>query len=549
MKITRIKEELESIEHSPEFEHSDVLKRFLNFVVTETIEGNGEQLKALVIAQAVFGRTADDEGAESVVRSAAVRLRSALAAYRARREDRNAVVITLPKGRYVPEFIFPEPAQPVFDGAEKPLAKPSQSFSVRRAAILIGLVFLGLAILATSYYLRTSRPELDIRLVVLPTQAVGTDADMLAQQAEYALVRQLAEIGLVTVIVPPGGQDPTKGSHFDLSLHTQVDANLGVLGWRLVRADGGIIWSASESLSRNGIVDIEDSTSRLAFRTLGENGAIPLALQKNFGTSFAGTVCKTRGQLLLYVQNDDHFNDMRRCLTEHLDAQPNDGNAWAVLSETLAARSRYYSTYSGSGYSAMVQEAVEAANRAAALSPDAYLTKAAQMRVALSSGQPWLFNSLQQQLRVQYPGDFQRHLRIASGLASLGQGHEALLVYKNVLASGISLDDRQGELALAYLASGDIEAAARHIEQEQSDQLYALLIKATIFHKIGRLEEARQTAERLITRYPDISQDFYPWLSGLGWAPSLLQDIAQSLAALGVDLDTPDVVSTAENEP
>lgn len=80
--------------------------QFLNYVVTETIECRADHLKALVIAQAVFHRNPDDEGAENAVRTAAVRLRAALTAYYAREAGNRRVVIKLPKGRYVPEFEF-----------------------------------------------------------------------------------------------------------------------------------------------------------------------------------------------------------------------------------------------------------------------------------------------------------------------------------------------------------------------------------------------------------------------------------------------------------
>ncbi|MGY3611535.1 hypothetical protein ACWGRJ_47735, partial [Bradyrhizobium sp. Lot11] len=54
-----VQQQLERILSSPEFRLPERARRFLEFVVTETLAGRRDYLKAFTIAQAVFGRDAN----------------------------------------------------------------------------------------------------------------------------------------------------------------------------------------------------------------------------------------------------------------------------------------------------------------------------------------------------------------------------------------------------------------------------------------------------------------------------------------------------------
>ncbi len=99
---------------SEAFANSKRLQRFLSYVVERSLEGSLGDLKEYNLALAVFDReTAFDPRVDSIVRVEARRLRQQLETYYQGpgREDR--VVITLPKGSYVPRFEarLPDPAR------------------------------------------------------------------------------------------------------------------------------------------------------------------------------------------------------------------------------------------------------------------------------------------------------------------------------------------------------------------------------------------------------------------------------------------------------
>ena len=77
-----IRVQLERILQSAGFRASDKQRKFLNFIVEETLEDRASQLKGYTIALAVYGRTESfDPQVDPIVRVEAGRLRRALEHY------------------------------------------------------------------------------------------------------------------------------------------------------------------------------------------------------------------------------------------------------------------------------------------------------------------------------------------------------------------------------------------------------------------------------------------------------------------------------------
>ncbi len=99
------RQQLERILASPTFQQVDRLKRFLSFIVTETIAGRGDQLKEYVVGVQVFGKESSfDPRTDPIVRVQARRLRARLARYYRGEGNNDETVIDLPKGGYLPVF-------------------------------------------------------------------------------------------------------------------------------------------------------------------------------------------------------------------------------------------------------------------------------------------------------------------------------------------------------------------------------------------------------------------------------------------------------------
>ncbi|MDE3195754.1 MAG: hypothetical protein KGN84_05390, partial [Acidobacteriota bacterium] len=100
-----IGEQLHRIGASATFRQVDRLKRFLEFVVLETIAGRGSHLKEYVLGVQVFDKDSSfDPRADPVVRVQARRLRARLAKYYQDEGSQDSLIIEMPKGGYAPVF-------------------------------------------------------------------------------------------------------------------------------------------------------------------------------------------------------------------------------------------------------------------------------------------------------------------------------------------------------------------------------------------------------------------------------------------------------------
>ena len=105
MDAKQVRLQLDRILASAAFAESERASCFLRFVVERKLEGLAHEIKESVIAIEVLGRTPSfDSKSDPIVRVEAGRLRDRLNAYYEAEGGADPVLISLPKGRYVPEF-------------------------------------------------------------------------------------------------------------------------------------------------------------------------------------------------------------------------------------------------------------------------------------------------------------------------------------------------------------------------------------------------------------------------------------------------------------
>ena len=100
-----VRQQLERLLASATFKQVDRLKRFLSFIVLESIGGRSTELKEYVIGVHVFGKEPSfDPRTDPIVRVQARRLRAKLVRYYQEEGASDEVIIDLPKGGYAPVF-------------------------------------------------------------------------------------------------------------------------------------------------------------------------------------------------------------------------------------------------------------------------------------------------------------------------------------------------------------------------------------------------------------------------------------------------------------
>src|ERR1043166_5973527 len=127
-----IQQQLSRILASKAFRQADRLKRFLTFIVNETMEGRAESLKEFTVGVEVFGKDRTfDARSDPIVRVQARRLRAQLDRYYAEEAAPDEPIIEVPKGAYAAVFKAPK-------GVQRDAAKWSASASlVRRNTVLV----------------------------------------------------------------------------------------------------------------------------------------------------------------------------------------------------------------------------------------------------------------------------------------------------------------------------------------------------------------------------------------------------------------------------
>jgi TolB-like protein len=103
---------LQKLLADPLFSLSDILKRFLVFIVKETLEGRSDQLKEYTIGIKVLRKPANfNPQMDAIVRIHACRLRRALNRYYEGAGHQDSLRISVPKGNYIPFFYESLPAR------------------------------------------------------------------------------------------------------------------------------------------------------------------------------------------------------------------------------------------------------------------------------------------------------------------------------------------------------------------------------------------------------------------------------------------------------
>ena len=554
-----VENELRAMFESDRFTNAPIVRAFLNYVVQEHLAGRSDQIKAYNIATAAFGRGADfDPTTDTIVRTTAGRLRNALKAYYDEHAGTPGVVIDLPKGTYVPSFEFPEAPEAAGVTQRHGFSPSRWRASNRGLTITCGILAMIMVALVAIFFWRSNDGPVARNLVihVQPVNSAGPKTQALARAIDLELSPALSRIRLARII-PPLKSPGTAETHpnadpndFVFTLRTSLTRESPpALHWQLIDSSSNfLVWASKEPLTKTDPASLDRVISKVAFQILGENGAVPMTLERYHGELFSNQACVSRAQLMRAVENSTIYPEMRACLEHTVSRHPNDASAWAILSTFYSVRTRYYKADEPAERTKILELASQAAARAGELAPQAYLTKVAFMQLALSQNRVGAFDELQEYIRTMYPGNIYLEMRIASRLTRLGRGSEALQIFDDARENwGINLRGLHAELALAHFVEGDYEQAYRLMARPTSDQLYVLLLKAAAMGKMGMKEEAAPVVNRLVSTYPDIRERFYPWLSGLNWCDPLLAELADGLATAGLIVET-DQLESRMNE-
>lgn len=271
----KVRRQLATIFGDASFASAARHRRFLEFVVEQTLAGNQTTVKEQVIGAEVFGREPDyDPRADAIVRVEAAKLRNRLAAYYEGPGKNDSVFIELPKGAYVPRFSF-RPA---------PGPQPNRRYAAAAAILLViaGAIWL-------VFRTRTpDRPPLaEIPSVaVLPFLNLSSDPENeyfsvgLTEQLTDTLTRVggLRVVSRTSAFAFKGKDGDVKDIGAKLGVAAVVEGSVRKSGDRLritaqlIQArDGFHLWSETFERQLSDVFQIQDEISQAVTRALKVN--------------------------------------------------------------------------------------------------------------------------------------------------------------------------------------------------------------------------------------------------------------------------------------
>ncbi|MBD9626779.1 MULTISPECIES: hypothetical protein [Ensifer] len=504
--------QLERIRLSAEFDAPDRDRKFLAYVIEETLAGRGDRIKAYSIATEVFGRDSSfDPQTDPAVRIEAGRIRRALERYYLVAGRSDPIVIRMPKGAYVPTFERRAEKQPAAvreSGMPPSDAAPVGWRHLRRillgaAALVCGLAGLsaGLLLLSGDNSTAAGRPNIP-KVIVTPFEDIsGTrQSAMMAQGLTDEVVSNLAKF---KEIVPVTVSDPLRTSAdqtYALEGRVRLEAERLRLVVRLIqRSDGAVVWANTydERLQSGDVIDQQARTAAAVSSAVAEPyGAIFQAsaaeLRRSVPEGWQAYACS----LTYYDHRGDIDPQSRRsaeeCLQRATRQFPTYATAWALLSMSyIDALSNGLDPSASAG---LLEQAGEAAAHAVDLAPFDVRALEAQMLVLFARGEVDAALAVGARALAINPNDTELAGAYGLRLAQSGQWDAGCKLLSDAIERNLGQTGvfERGLASCAYFA-GDYVAAERwaRLANPGANPADRVLLLA-ILGKLGKADQARE---------------------------------------------------------
>ncbi len=424
------REALDRILQSPDFHATPRSRRFLTYVVEETLAGRAERIKSFSIATDVFGRGSDfDAHSDPIVRLEAGRLRRALEQYylKAGRED--PLIISIPKGGYVPLIL---PRTKVETGARRALAKP-------RPILLGAVAALGLASAVSVVMSPPWRSDPTVpavpRLLVRPFEDLSRSGNSAAFTAglTHEIIGQVAKFkDIVTVEGREATSSAGDKARYELSGNVSLGEDTVRLQARVLKTeDSSVLWAQSyeADFEPSQVITIEKEIANQIATALGQPYGVIFRADAERVVAHAPDDWAAYSCTLSYYAYRANIDArthpaVRQCLEDAVARFPSYATAWALLSQTYIDEIRFGYPVGSSMSPTSLDRALAAARRAMEIDPQNVRALEAEMFALYFSGQVDASLSLGKHALATNPNDTELMGEYGSRLAVSGHWDE-----------------------------------------------------------------------------------------------------------------------------
>ena len=544
-----VRAQMRRILADPTLQASPRRRELLRFVVEETLAGRADRLKGFTIALAVFGRQDDfDPQSDPVVRVEARRLRRDLGSYYVTAGKRDPLVISIPKGGYVPHFEWRE-ADRARDGspdvdlsdsddeAASPTAAGGAFRGARRAAALIAAAIL---VVAGSAWLWLRAPDGTTAegadgpahgpaVIVLPFEALSAREDdrFLAAGVTQELITNLMRFPDFRLFSVPASfrqsasADPV---HLGRSLGVSYAVKGGIrsnasavrVSAQLVDArTSRVIWSETydRPLTPSDLLKVQGELAASIATTLGQ----PYGIVKNDLTerasgaanpSMSSYACVLRAYAYRRSFQAELYTPVLACLEAAVRHDPDYAEAWAMLGWLHLDAARFGWAPGGDTARAFA-EAFDAASKGVAADPTNVLALKALSSIDHYTGNFEEGERLAREALALNPNDPDTLAQLGWRLAVRGRFAEGIPYLERAIARTVSPPGWYYHLiAIDLYLRGDYEAMLSAAERSAVDGTgISQSLIAIAQGALGNPEAARQALARMAEISPLLGRD------------------------------------------
>jgi adenylate cyclase len=569
-----VRAELDRIVASPDFTASERARRFLRYVVEETLGGRSERIKAYSVAIEVFGRDSTfDAQNDPAVRIEAGRLRRALERYYLLAGQHDSIVISIPKGGYVPIFgartapateTIVAPATvvdvPAAQIAERPAPQNAQAWYRRFLGALIA-VPATLAVIAG-----TGLPSFDERqayqrpagpsLLVLPFADLGNDTTSALYSAALTdeLVTAFSRFKEITVF----GVRTSRSAGLDADikrLHDELDVkyvlegsvrtnadSIFVSGRLLDAANGAVIWSQKfdNPLTADDLFAIQASTAEQVANAVAQPyGIVFQAELARAGArppnDLGAYLCSLRYYVYRATPSHEGHAEVRDCLEAAVAQFPNYATAWALLGHVYLDEARHNLNRrpgTPDGY----QRALAASEEAVRLEPENPRALQSEATALFYTKHVEQAFDVARRAIAMTPNDAELLGQFGQLFGLGGQFVEGRTFLEQAIARNPAQSSfYRGTLALIAYMQHDYDTALAEIVRADLQKLPIYFgVAAIIYAEKGLDSEARAAASDFQRLQPDFVPNFWSELAARNIPVQTQLQIAKSFAKAGM---------------
>ncbi|CAN7199234.1 adenylate cyclase [Bosea sp. LjRoot9] len=456
--------ELDRLFASSEFNVPGRAKKFLRYIVEESLAGRAARIKAYTVGTKVFERDPGfDAQNDPVVRIEAGRLRRALERYYLIAGLTDSIVISIPKGGYVPFFELRAAQQvlPLVPSLPPPDKVSLQPLPRRMAWLGAGVamsaaVFIGIALPSGSR--DVPKPTIEApagpTLAVMPFVNLGDipEAKIYAEGLTEEVMSQVARFKELSVLGRETSRNILPGADI-AQIHRALGARyvlegsvraathqLRVTGRLLDARTGAVLWSQSydADLRVHDLLTIQkDVAQKVATAIAQPYGIIFQADGLRIGAKAPDNLDAYACSLKFYgyrtALSAESHSAVRGCLEQATATNPGYATAWAMLSILYLDEDRFgFNPKPGS--STAIQRSTDAARRAIRLDPANIRALQALMMVLFFTQQPAEALEIGERAMALNPNDTELLAELGTRVGQVGAWARGTALLEQALA-------------------------------------------------------------------------------------------------------------------